>query len=55
MSNSNHVHVSAYPCNKFSGAIFILVHIRNIRQYMQCTYNVTLRRVRATVVAVEKQ
>jgi hypothetical protein len=24
-------------------------------QYKQCTYNVTLKRVRATIVAVEKQ
>ena len=29
--------------------------IFNIRQYRQCTYNATLRRVRATIVAVGKQ
>jgi hypothetical protein len=27
----------------------------NIKQDRQCTYNVTLRRVRVTIVAVEKQ
>ena len=28
--------------------------MNNIKQDKQCTYNVTLRRVRATIVAVEK-
>jgi hypothetical protein len=27
----------------------------NIEQVMQCTYNLALRRVRATIVAVEKE
>ena len=29
--------------------------VTNVKEDRQCTYNVTLRRVRATVVAVEKQ
>ena len=30
-------------------------HPVNVEQDMQCTYNVTLRLVRATIVAVEEQ
>jgi hypothetical protein len=30
------------------------VHCIKFKQYRQCTYNVTLRRVSATIVAVEK-
>ena len=34
----------------------ILKNYNSVRKHdMQCTYNVTLRRVRATTVAVEKQ
>ena len=35
--------------------LFLGVDSTEIEQYRQCTYNVTLRRVRETIVAVEKQ
>jgi hypothetical protein len=31
-----------------------LNHFRELKQDKQCTYNVTLKRVRVTIVAVEK-
>ena len=42
---------------KLRGSLCFVLRDRNglLQQDIQCTYNVTLRRVRASIVAVEKQ
>jgi hypothetical protein len=44
-----------YNLQLFSGSTVMWLIDSNIQQDRQCTYNVTMRRVRATIVAVEKQ
>jgi hypothetical protein len=40
---------------QYSATDVFKIHMRKIKQDRQCTYNVTLRRVLATIVVMERQ